>query len=227
MSIIAAMDISAALARNEIFAALPAASRIALASVGYPIQLEKGKQLFARGDPSDCVFVVMTGELEVTRASPDGQEILLARLTQGALIGEMGILDGCSRSADAVARRRTNVWRIGRQAILQALKDEPDAALALLKLLAQRLRNTNAVLHRTAALDLGGRLARLLLDESGTGNITLSQSEMGRLIGASRERVNRKLVEWRHKRWIASGPAGIVVQRPQALMALCEPTVNL
>jgi CRP-like cAMP-binding protein len=134
----------------------------------------------------------------------------------------MGVLDGAPRSADATAQRRTTLWQINRLAILEALKAEPNAALALLSLLAQRLRAADALMHRTATLDLGGRLARLLLDESTSGRITFSQGEMARLIGASRERVNRKLAEWRHKDWIDTGTAGLTVRNRNALRALCE-----
>jgi CRP-like cAMP-binding protein len=216
------IDVTSLLRKNAVFGVLSPERLKTLAATGFPVRLEKGMRLFSAGDTSHCVYAVLNGELEVTSASPDGQEVWLARLTPGALIGEMGVLDGAPRSADATAQRRTTLWQINRLAILEALKAEPNAALALLSLLAQRLRAADALMHRTATLDLGGRLARLLLDESTSGRITFSQGEMARLIGASRERVNRKLAEWRHKDWIDTGTAGLTVRNRNALRALCE-----
>ncbi len=89
-------------------------------------------------------------------------------------------------------------------------------------MLAQRLRTTDMLLQETALLDLGGRLARLLLEAEGAP-VTLSQSEMARLIGASRERVNRKLAAWRAQGWIGIGGYGVKVLDRPALSVAASP----
>jgi CRP-like cAMP-binding protein len=128
----------------------------------------------------------------------------------------MGVLDGGARSADVRAAPRTELWRIGRQAVVQTLREEPSSALELLAMMARRLRLTDLLLQETAMLDLGGRLARLLLEADGA-TVALSQAEMARLIGASRERVNRKLAAWRAEGLIDIGAYGVKLLNRAAL----------
>jgi CRP-like cAMP-binding protein len=138
----------------------------------------------------------------------------------------MGVLDGGPRSADVRASCRTELWRIGRRAVMDVLREEPSSGLALLAMMAQRLRVADALLQERALLDLGGRLARLLLESEGAV-IAQSQGEMARLIGASRERVNRKLGDWRTKGWIDLGSFGVKVLDRRALAAAASPTPAL
>jgi CRP-like cAMP-binding protein len=210
------------LARNAVFSVLSPARRKVLADSGSAVQLSRGDVLFRRGDPSDAAFAIIVGEVEVTVDGLDGRSVFLARLGTGTVTGEMGILDGSPRSADAVATRKTEMWRIDRKVITDALLAEPGAALALLAVLARRIRDTDALVERTSSMDLGKRLARLLLDESTHGRIIYNQSDMAHLIGASREAVNRKLARWRKAKWIELNHTGLHVLDRPALLALCK-----
>jgi CRP-like cAMP-binding protein len=166
--------------------------------------------LCQEGDPGDAIFIVLEGEIEVRRSSPGGRELRLAALGRGAVAGEFAALDGGARSADMAATRRSRLWRIPRTALLQTLEAEPKAAVALLVELTGRLRRTNAALEDRATLDLGGRLAReLFAQQNARGLVALTQSEMARRVGASRERVNRKLSEWTAKGWVEVTQAGV------------------
>jgi CRP-like cAMP-binding protein len=210
------------LARNAVFAGLSSARRKALADSGTQIDLARGDGVFKRGDPSDAAYAIISGEVEVTVDGMDGRSVFLARLGAGTVLGEMGILDGSPRSADAHATRRTELWRIDRKLVTDAMMAEPGAALALLAVMARRLRDTDALVERTSSMDLGKRLARLLLDESASGRIIYSQSDMAHLIGASREAVNRKLARWRKVKWIELNHTGLHVLDRPALLALCR-----
>ena len=217
-----AEEVAVALARNPVFGVLSAERRRHLAASGVAVRLEPGQTLFRTGDHADAVYAVITGELDVAVPGPDGREVWLAKLGVGALVGEMGVLDGGARSADVRAVPRTELWRIGRRAVIDTLKEEPSSSLELLAMMARRLRMTDLLLQETALMDLGGRLARLLLEAEGA-TVALSQSEMARLIGASRERVNRKLGAWRAKGWIELGVFGVKVVDRQALGAAASP----
>jgi CRP-like cAMP-binding protein len=210
------------LARNGVFSVLSPARRKLLADSGSAVQLSRGDVLFRRGDPSDAAFAIIVGEVEVTVDGLDGRSVFLARLGTGTVTGEMGILDGSPRSADAIATRKTELWRIDRKMVTDALMAEPGAALALLAVLARRIRDTDALVERTSSMDLGKRLARLLLDESTHGRIIYNQSDMAHLIGASREAVNRKLARWRKAKWIELTHTGLHVLDRPALLALCK-----
>jgi len=211
----------AALARSTLFGRMTDAQREALIKGASLMPLIPGGQLFLRGDPGDAVFVVIEGEIEIGSTTADARSVRIAALGPGAVIGEMALLDGGGRSADAHATRRSSLLRIGRDAILRSLKDEPEALLALAVELSQRLRSANALLESTALLDLAGRLARLLLQEGGArGVVALPQGEIARRIGASREKVNRKLGGWRDEGYIAISRAGVRIEKPQALAEL-------
>ena len=213
----------AAMGRSTLFRRMSDDQREALIQGASLVALTPGQQLFLRGDPGDAVFVVVEGEVEIGASTPDARSVRIAALGAGAVIGEMALLDGGGRSADAHASRRCLLLRIGRDAILRSLKDEPEALLALAVELSQRLRQANTQLETTALLDLGGRLARLLLQEGGSrGIVSLPQSEIARRIGASREKVNRKLGEWRDEGYVSISRAGVRIEQSQALQGLIE-----
>jgi CRP/FNR family cyclic AMP-dependent transcriptional regulator len=221
------VKVSDVLARNGVFAVLSPARRRMLADSGSPVLLAKGARLFGRGDPADSAYAIITGEIEVTIEGPDGRAVFLARLSGGTVVGEMGVLDGVPRSTDAHATRKTELWRIERKLVIDALTNEPGSALALLAVMARRLRDTDALVDRNASMDLGKRLARLLLEESAHGKIIYSQSDIAHLIGATREAVNRKLSRWRKAKWVELNHTGLHVLDRPALLALCKRKVAL
>jgi CRP/FNR family transcriptional regulator, cyclic AMP receptor protein len=210
------------LAKNPVFAVLPAPKRRELAEAGRSVELAKGRRLFNRGDSPDAAYAIISGEIEVTIEGPDGRAVFIARLGMGDVVGEMGVLDGVSRSTDATAMRKTELWRIERAHVLDALTHDPGSALALLSVLARRIRDTDALVDRTASMEMGKRLARLLLEESVHGRIIYNQSDLAHLIGATREAVNRKLSRWRKDKWIEINHTGLHVLDRNALLALCK-----
>lgn len=214
-------SVLASLARSPVLACLSQAGVKRLASSGGWIALAPGEVLFQAGDPGDAVYVVVDGEVEVRTSTRDGRDIRLIALGPGALVGEMAALDGGARSADVAALRRSRLWRISRSAMLGALEAEPQAAVALVVELVARLRAADIAISDRSTLDLGGRLARLLLAEQGAaGLVPLTQTEIGRRLGFSREKVNRKLHEWVHEGWIELAPAGVRLIVPDRLEAL-------
>jgi CRP-like cAMP-binding protein len=215
-------EVGDTLAKNAVFAVLSPARRRMLAESGGPIQLVKGQRLFKRGDTPDAAYAIISGEIEVTIEGPDGRAVFLARLGAGTVVGEMGVLDGVERSTDVIATRKTELWRITRKLVIDALTEEPGSALALLSVLARRLRDTDALVDRTASMDLGKRLARLLLEESAHGKIIYNQSDLAHLVGATREAVNRKLSRWRKTKWVELNHTGLHVLDRPALMAVCK-----
>jgi CRP/FNR family cyclic AMP-dependent transcriptional regulator len=154
-----------ALEASRILGVLSDVARRRLVAQGSSMSLQAGEFLCRVGDEADAAYVVMSGELEVRTVGLDGQELRFAAFTSGSLVGEMAVLDGGARSADLAAARRTNLWRIPRQALLRTLEEEPTAALAVIAELSQRLRALNETYEQMARLDLGGRLAVLLLAE--------------------------------------------------------------
>lgn len=219
----ASSQVIAALAASEVLHSLTAGACQALAARGSPVDLTAGQLLVQTGDPGDAIFIVLEGEVEVRSTSLGGKELRLSALGKGAVAGEMAVLDGGPRSADMLATRRTRLWRIPRAALLEVLESEPKVAVALIAELSKRLRAVNSALEARAALDLGGRLARLLLAEQNTrGVIALTQTEMARRVGVSREKVNRKLGEWMREGWVEKTRAGVRVALPERLRGVVQ-----
>jgi CRP-like cAMP-binding protein len=213
----------ARLAASPLMRALSVEASRRMAAAGRPIALEPGQPLFAEGDPPDAIYVVIDGELEVLSRMSDGRELRYAAAGAGEIVGEMAVLDGSPRSASVVAARRTTVWRVPHTALTRALQAEPAAALVLIRELARRLRAANLALQQAAMLGLGPRLAQLLTSEaSANGLVTLTQTEMGRRIAASREKVNRKLHAFAEAGWIELSRSGVKVLDRPALAAVVE-----
>lgn len=213
--------VETALARADLFAAISERGRAKLASAGTIITLEPNALLFGKGDPGDALFVLLEGEVEVRTSSEGGRDVRLAALKPHALIGEMAVLDGGVRSADIAAIRRSRLLRIARETAISILESEPAALLKLISDLVKRLRHADSALEDAALLDLGGRLAQRLLEEAGDGAVvTLTQTELARRIGASREKVNRKLHEWNDEGWVQLGRSGVRLKSRDKLVAL-------
>lgn len=216
-------QVIAALASSEVLHSLSAGACQALARRGAPVDLTSGQILVQAGDPGDAVYVVLEGELEIRATSAAGRELRLSALGKGAVAGEMAVLDGGPRSADMVATRRTRLWRIPRAALLDVIEEEPKVAISLVAELSRRLRAVNSALEARSSLDLGGRLARLLLAEQNTrGVISLTQTEMARRVGVSREKVNRKLSDWMREGWVEKTRAGVRVVLTDRLSAVMQ-----
>jgi CRP-like cAMP-binding protein len=213
--------VAAAMEANPILTAFSKATREIVAASGSPITLNAGALLCQQGDPGDAIFIVLEGEIEVRTTSLEGIQVRFASFRRGSVIGEMAALGGGVRSADLVAVRRSTVWRIPRANLISALNAEPAAAVALIAELVGRLRAANTAMEAISTLDLGGRLARLLFETMGPGSlVALTQTELARRLGASREKVNRKLNDWSRRGWVELGRLGVRVRDPDTLAEL-------
>ncbi|MFL5294784.1 MAG: Crp/Fnr family transcriptional regulator [Phenylobacterium sp.] len=187
------------------------------------MNLEAGAYLCQKGEPGDAAYVVLEGEIEVRTSSAEGREVRYAGFGPSSVIGEMAALDGGPRSTDMVAVRRTRIWRLPRAALVEALLAEPAAAVALLGELAGRLRAANLALEAMRTMDLGGRLAQLLLGMTTERPLVpMTQTEIARRLSASREKVNRKLNGWAHEGWVALAASGVRVLDRRALGELVD-----
>lgn len=177
------------------------------------VELMAGEVLCQAGDPGDAFYVVLEGEVEIVARTREGIDVRLAALGHGAIIGEMAALAGGPRSVDMVAARRCKLYRIPRGALLEVLKSDAEAALELIIELTRRLRASNAALEALMRLGLSGRLARLLTASmNARGLVALTQTEVARRLGVSREKVNRRLKAWAEAAIVEIVPAGIQVK---------------
>ncbi|MFT5681848.1 MAG: CRP/FNR family cyclic AMP-dependent transcriptional regulator, partial [Myxococcota bacterium] len=194
------------LRRIPVFADLSDAALDALEAVMVLKRLTPGGVLVEEGAAGVCAFAVLSGRLKVSTTA-SGRPVALNIVGPGALIGELSLLDPHPRSASAVALDPVRVLVLHRRDLLPFLRDHPDAALGMLAALARQLRQVSDDLTAQTALPLPLRLRRALdgladrfgLDtaEGRLIDVALSQGELGQLVGASRESVNKQLRLWR------------------------------
>jgi CRP/FNR family cyclic AMP-dependent transcriptional regulator len=111
---------------------------------------EAGQLMFSAGDAPDSAYIVMEGEVDITVPTPKGQ-LLVNTLVRNDVIGEIGIFGDVPRTATATARTKVDVLRISRDVFINVIRSNPDAAIALVRILADRLAKTTAQLRRMAA----------------------------------------------------------------------------
>lgn len=116
------------------------------------VELNLGEALYRQGDDSDFVYFVEAGEVEVRRQI-DGDEVTVARLGKGQILGEMGVIQGAPRSASVVAAGDVRLMRMNAAAFTQAFGGADGTGLKILKMVCQRLAATNAAVGRAADRD--------------------------------------------------------------------------
>lgn len=175
--------------------------------------------LFREGDPADHALILASGEVKISRATESGSEVVFAVLGAGDALGELGALEeGASRSADAKALSETECLVIQRPALVRFLTAHPAAMWGVVDVLTSYIRNKDEAFVDLAVRDIPGRVARKLLDLAGSGNkLTLSQSTLAGLVGASRENVNRALSRFASLGFISLDRGQITLLRPEDL----------
>lgn len=187
----------------------------------------RGATVFHKGDAGNSMMAVLRGRVKICTHSNDGKELVLNILGQGGLFGEIAVLDGRPRTADAVTLEETDLLVLERNQLLPFLTTNPEIAGRLLAVLCQKLRQTSEHLEDALLREAPSRLARGLLRLAETFgqqrpngvrlDIKLSQQQIGSLIGVSRESANKHLGEWTRSGHLAMED-GCIVIRDRALL---------
>src|SRR5262245_35257366 len=120
--------------------------------------------IFHRDDIGNGLYVIRSGQVKISLVAEDGRETVLAILSAGECFGELAVLDGEPRSADAVAMERTETVMLRREDFLEALETHPQLARQIIVLLSHKLRQTNEQLSDLVFFDVHGRVAKRLLE---------------------------------------------------------------
>lgn len=188
--------------------------------------------IFHKGDPGAGLMAVIRGQVRISAPAADGREIVLNIIEPGQIFGEIALLDGRDRTADAVAWTDCELLALERRDFLPFLERHPDVSLRLLRVLCDRLRRTSAQVEDLLFLDLPARLAKKLLalaqSHGARGpaglriDLKLSQRELGNLVGMSRESINKQLRAWQGEGLIDMQQGTIVLKQAEALKDLAE-----
>jgi CRP/FNR family transcriptional regulator, cyclic AMP receptor protein len=182
-----------------------------------------GVEIFPKGSIGHNMMLVLHGVVRISSLSLDGKEIVLNMIGVGEIFGEIGLLDGLERTADATAMTDCEVLVIERRDFMPLLEAHADMCLILIGILCQRLRRTSEQVEDVLFRHLESRIAKTLLQlarRAGRRDLRLSQRELGNLVGSSRESVNKQLQIWHKEGVIALARGGVVICDDAALDAL-------
>ena len=170
----------------------------------------KNSMIILEEEMGDVVFIVMSGTVKITRVNDEGKEVILAMLGSGEVFGEMAILDGESRSANALSQENCEVVTINREDFLNLLKTNNKVSLNLMTEFAIRLRKSDQQIEALSLDDAEHRIGVCVLnfaEDMGVirkGQVTIAnlpyQQDIANMAGTSRETVSRvfKILEDRH-----------------------------
>jgi CRP-like cAMP-binding protein len=197
--------VAALLGRSVLFGPLEQADRLAVARQMLKVELAPQRTVFSRGDPGGHLYLVAEGRVRLSVFSADGRLLSFKHAGAGDVFGEIGALDGGPRSADAVTLTRVVVMTLAAEQLNQLIERNLRVARAAIACLCQRLRDTSAQAETIALHPVETRLARYLLARvqlpavdadccaTATVDLSISQSELASLIGASRQKTNAAL----------------------------------
>lgn len=167
------------------------------------LNLTTGRQLMSAEQPGEMAYVILSGTLRVVLTDANGEEITLALLGPGEIVGEMALIDDNVRSASVVALEPVSLLWIDRKTFQHVRHAMPQLEDNLIRILARRLRHTNAQYLALATLDVLGRVARqfsILAETYGHHEprgirieLRLTQEHIAHLVAATRVRVNQAL----------------------------------
>jgi CRP-like cAMP-binding protein len=167
--------------------------------------LRRGDVVFEEGAPPEHLYVVEDGRIAIASKSIDGRESVFALMERGELFGEMGLLDGLGRSAEARALEPSQITEIPYQPVREVFEEDPSLLWGVVALLAGRLRSMDSALADSVFLDVTGRTAKRLLEMAGESDeflLPVTQEELAGMVGASRERVNKAIASFVRLGWI-------------------------
>ncbi len=217
---------------TPLFEGLEATDLEELAALAAARSYPPGAMIFQKGDASHGLYVVERGQVKISSGSREGREIVLNLLGPGSVFGEVALVDGGQRTADATACDPVHVLVFDRSRLIPFLESRPALMRAMLVALTARLRWVSDQLEDTVFLSLPARLAKRLLflgEHFGVDaprgrklTVSLPQRELANHMNVTRETMNRLLQSWRDGGLIEIQRGFIVLTDIPALSAVAS-----
>jgi CRP/FNR family cyclic AMP-dependent transcriptional regulator len=189
--------------------------------------LKRGAAIFSKGDPGNSLVAVIRGTVKISISSAEGRSAILNLIGPGEIFGEVALLDGLARTADATANTNCEIFVIDRREFLPFVRTQPALAMKFIELLCARLRWTSDQVEEVILQDLAGRLASALIRLTekhklapGGRTIAITQQEISEMVGMTRESINKQLRAWAARNWVRLEHGAIVVLDTESLQAL-------
>jgi CRP/FNR family transcriptional regulator, cyclic AMP receptor protein len=189
--------------------------------------LKRGATIFSKGDPGTSLIAVVSGTVKISISSAEGRSAILNLIGAGEIFGEVALLDGLARTADATANTNCEIFVIDRRDFILFVRSQPALAMKLIELLCTRLRWTSDQVEEVILQNLPGRLASALLRLTekhklapGGRAIAITQQEISEMVGMTRESINKQLRVWAARNWVRLEHGAIIVLSAAPLQEL-------
>lgn len=217
----------------SIFEQLAPAELERLAATTVTKRLRKGELLFRKGDPGSHAYVIMSGKIKITSPGEDGGEAVLRIMQPLEVLGQIALLDRQPRTATASALEPSELLVIQRRDLLPFLRRNPETAIKLLETVASLLRSVSDELNDQVFLPIARRLAKRLISlaevhgkptpEGTRIDLPLSQGDLGDMVGATRESINKQIREWSGRGVLQHEQGYVTIRDLDALEDLASP----
>jgi CRP-like cAMP-binding protein len=230
------MSLSALMRKSRLFANLNASDLAWLETAMVRRCYSAGQVIFHMGDEGGGLYLITRGRVKVAIISRQGEEIILAILSEGEMLGELSLIDGKPRSATGQALEDTESYFLSRKVFLRFLRQRFEAVMEVLCVLSNRLRTTDSLLADAHFLGLQPRLAKKILDlglmfgsrekEKIRVNVQVTQKDLAAMVGASRESVNKQIALLRQSRLVHFKDRRITILDPVRLAGKARVTAS-
>jgi len=214
------------LEKCTLFSSLDEKARSEIAAHAVPRTFSAGDSICRLGDHGDSMMAVVFGTVRISLSTVRGKEIILADLQPGELFGEIALLDGRPRSANARALTNCQLMVLARRDVLPFLGSNPAACMKLMEILCARIRRSDERMADIGFFNLPVRLAKILLSYQphgrGATKLSLSQSELAEMTGGTREKVNRCLRDWQRRGVLELKNRWTIILKPEVLRELVD-----
>lgn len=223
-------DLHDLLARHQVLRRLPEAELAGLLRRATTQEFAERERIFDQGDAGRTVMAVVDGYVKLAASTETGREVIPEVAGPGAVFGELAVLNGWARAAEAEALSACRLLVIDGVEFVRTLMRQPDAMLEVVRLVSERLRTVTELMTDSVDLPAPARLAKALLRLAALHShavpgglridLMLSQRELGGMTGLTRESINKHLSGWRDSGWVQLDDRAIVLTDLAAVRAL-------
>ncbi len=176
---------AAALRTVPLFKSLDDAAAGELCQIAQVREYESGTALFHIGDEGNALYLVESGRVRISLTDTDGQRVTLAELADGDFFGEMSVIDGWPRSADATVESKARLAVIGREDFIGLCRRQPEIGLEMLSALGDRLRRADEMLRHRVSRNVNEAQAQQLTLADRAADVIAEFGGSWKFIGAS------------------------------------------
>jgi CRP-like cAMP-binding protein len=225
-------NMQALVARIPFFASLDDDSRQRVSQLLRTRRCRSREAIVWEGEAGGSLFLIISGYFKALTMGAGGKELVFSVMGPGEVFGELSVLDGQPRSASIVALQGGDLAVLERDALFSLLRSSPTVTIQLLLEVCQRLRQLSQRCENISSLAVSARLAQVLVGLAGRHGqrqgrticipVRLSQQELGSMVGATRESVNKLLKSWADKGVLRREAGCVVISDLPALKAIAE-----